>query len=489
MRTLTAAETALLTAPSGGYATWTKVEIDRDNAGTWVNMSTLLGIDWVIGCTYGESIDTPAWTASVTLMLTAFDNPELSLSPFISASLCNSGGVIIQPYRRIRISTAIVPVGSPAPSTYNLVFKGRIDSYELGHDSITIQCRDQTGDLQDCFIKKVRSYGSDTPGSATGENQLQSLIQDLIDHNYNTRSDIVTSYSGAASAPANTTLSSRDTGSGGTIGVPYHLHSATGTSSNNWAAADDTNWSLRRWGAAKAGLWQTIQQLADMIGYTLRFRWHDGSGISSIVLVLEDPDRSTTTAHMTIDVTAGGPATIRGVNGDIADVRNYWRVGYAKDGAVNKSVTSAGAVSITKYGERYAEVQEGAQSQIDTSTEAQAMADGFLSDTEEPVAVVQVETNYMYHVQLNDRIKLTADGRFFDTDQTLVCVARTNTISQGGPARSELTLTGTVQTSGRVRHVALQRVFDSVRSSPVLVQSTAESGLLVNGTFGTRTEE
>jgi len=483
MRTPTAQETAIVSGRAGMQRVWLKVEIDRDNAGTWVDLTDLHGIDWVLGVSYGESVDITAWTARVTFRLHAFDNPEASLSPLMANSILNDGGVMIQPYRRIKISTATVPIDDPKPSTFNLVFAGRIDSYEISGNTVSVACRDRTSDLQDCFIETEKTYGDDDPTSPANANELQDIIQDLIDDHYNTRADIVAGYSGAASTVAGTDLHLRDPASGGTVGVPYHLYSAQGTAAGPWNSADDTGWSLRSWVQQKSPLFESLVRLADMIGYSLRFRWHNGSGISDIVLVLEEPDRSSTTANLTLDPTTSANIVIKSLSLDITGIRNVWRVGFPRNGGTASSTVATDAASISKYGRRYAEINEGSSSQIDTSTEAVAMRDALLADTKEPVATVQIETPYLYYVQLNDLIKVKADGRFLDSDQTLAVISRQNTIQQGGAAKSVFVLQGTVQSAKRRKHASKQRVFFPSRSGPNLLQSSSGSGLLQNGTL------
>lgn len=471
MRTQSALDTALLTSPATARATYCKVEIDRDNAGTWVEVSNWNGLDFVRSVTYGETSSAPAWSASVALSLHAQDRPALSLSPLMANSLLNAGGVLVEAYKKIRISTSTVPIGDPA-STYNEVFNGRISRWGISNGVLNLECRDQTGVLLDRLVETETEYGSDTPASASA-NELQEIIQNIIDDNYNTAADI----SGTASAPRGNALSARTTD-----GSPVQLYSTTGDSTTPWKAADDTGWSLRRFLATKDTVWAWIQRLADMIGYRLRYRWHSGSGVDAFVLVLEDPDRTSPSVVLTLDPTSG-QCRLPSVGNDIANVRNVWRVGYLLNGGEDQSVTATDATSVTKYGRRVAEAMEGSSSQIDTSTEAQAMADALLDDTSEPTATIQVDLPFLWYLELNDLVRVNADGIHFDSNQDLICIARQNTIAQGGAAMTRFTLQGTLEV-GRTRPP--QRTYknprrDDVRQATITM---AGGGLLGNSSFG-----
>jgi hypothetical protein len=456
MRTKSDTDTALLTAPSQARSTYVKVEIDRDGAGTWVDLTDQYGQDYVVGVSYGENVDVPAWTAQVQLLTWGRDDPTLSLSPLMANSLLNTGGVLIQPYRKLRISTATVPMGDPKPATYQEVFLGRIDSYDLSVDGITVNCRDQWGELQDRFVEIEKDYGEDDPvGSATG-NELQEIIQDMLDDHINT----------TASAPAGATLSGRTTD-----GVPFQLYSAQGNGTTPWNAADDTGWSLRRFLATKSPLAEWVLRLAEMIGFRLRFRWHEGTSVDAFVLVLEEPDRGTPASDITLDPTKGQCA-VTGIALDNQRIRNVWNVGYAINGEESASVQQTNAASITKYGRRFAEVVEGSSSQIDTHNEANTMATAFLNDTKEPTATVGLRLPYVWYMQTNDIVTVVADGLHFDSNQSLACVARQNRIEQGGSATTDLTLHGTLQT-GHTRRV--QRQYEKQRWSRVKGSSLALS--------------
>lgn len=470
MRTISTQDTALLNSPCSAHRVWIKVEIsDATNihtwgGETWYDLTDLNGFDWVLGCEYGEDIDTPAWDATIRVLRQIGDNPLFSLSPFISGSINATTGVLIQPYRKVRISTAFVPLETPrASATFNTVFVGRIDSYSMAGNEITINCRDRTADLQEYFIEYEKEYGSDTP--TVGSDELDDVIQDILDDHYNTTATI-----------------------GGSAGSPFTLYSQAGTSGTPWNASDDTGWYIRKYTQQKMTVWQAIMALAENIQYQLRFRYHEGSGINDFVLVCENPDRAKSTADFTLDPT-GGSISIDSVSLDRMDVKNFLNIGYALNGGEATSKTFSDATSITKYGRRFMELQEGANSQIDTDTEVTTLGNGILAETKEPTATVQLTAPYLWFAQLNDLVAISADNYYFDSQQKLAILSRRNTLTQGGRGTTSLVCTGVPKT-GMVKNAQKQRVYQNKRNSPSFTATSINyGGILVNASFATNTNE
>lgn len=468
MRTILPVDTAVLNHPASAHRVWIKVEISRASAvawgsETWADLSDLNGFDWVLGVEYDESIDTPAWTATIRLLRQVTDHALFSLSPFISGSINNTGGVLIQPYRKVRISTAYVPMDTPrANATFNTVFLGRIDSYRMSGNEIVVECRDRTGELQDRFIESERTYGAVDPTTATAAD-IEEIIQNILDDHYNTTD----------SAPRANPLSTRTTD-----GVPYQLYSANGDSTTPFNTS--TGFAIREYNQTKMPIWEAISRLANLIGYQLRFRYHEGSGINDFVLVLEEPDRAASGADFTLDPN-GGIVDIASVSLSNQDVRNFVRVSYPESGTVRTSTETSDATSITKYGRRFMEVQEGSTSQIDTSTEANKMRDAFLGDLKEPQATVELRAPYLWFAQLNDLVGITADNFYFDSNQELAILSRRNSLSQGGRAVTTLVCQGLPKTGVR-KHVSQHRLY-SQPSFDNINFATGFAGELPNGDF------
>lgn len=481
MRTRTQQDIALAAHPSQGFRTWIKVEMTRASAHawgseTWVDLTDLNGFDWVKGVEYGESLDTPAWTATVRLHSHLTDNPLFSLSPFLANSVNNIGGVLIQPYRKIRISTGIVPMGDPRSSaTFNIVFLGRVSSYTMRDGEIALQCLDRTSELQAFFIEAEREYGASDPTTATAED-VEEIIQNILDDHYNTNTTI----SGTASAARTDALASRTTD-----GSPYQLYSSGGDSTTPFNIT--TDFAIREYTQSKMQVWQACQALADTIGYQLRMRWHEGSGVDDFVLVLEEPDRAKSTADFTLDPTLG-QCHIETVELSSADVRNVVRVGYADSGTNYTFSEDNDASSIAKYGRKFMEIQEASTSQIDTSAEAVKMRDAALKDLKEPTAKVSITAPYVWYAQLNDLVAIEADNFFFDTQNKLAILSRRNVIQQGGVALTSFQLEG-LPKAKKSTLLQMQRSYRHQRGVTAKFSQSLRGGRLSNFSFASRTRE
>ena len=379
MRTISAQLQAVYDAFPTRPSVFTRVEIDRSGSGDWVDMSNLYGRDWVRNVTYAEGVDTPVMTAAIELFA-RFD--FLNLSPFISASPLNTGGVLVQAFRPVRIHTATLPMGYlPQESDYVLVFRGNVTQYALRRDSVQLQCRGEGGVLQDLFIEDVQEYG-ENDGSVQVEVVMQSI---LTDHG---PSPTVTLY-----------------GPNGTSGTPF-------------PGGDSPGWAIKRYEQQRQPVLNALKVLADQIGYSLRYRYHEGSGIDDLVLVLEEPDRSKAVS----DFTLNGIISVNSLTQTLANIRNVVRVTYTEDQERTTSEDSD-AASITKYGRRWMEIAEASASQIDTVGEADALRDAALGDLAEPVVQVSVTIPYFYVGQFIDLYELPADDIYFDSAQLLAPIS------------------------------------------------------------------
>ena len=383
MRTIDAQLQAVYDAFPTRPSVFTRVEIDRTGSGAWVDMTDLFNRDWVRNVTYAEGVDTPVMTAAIELQA-RFD--FLNISPFITNSPLNTGGVLIQAFRPVRIHTATLPMGYlPQESDYKLVFRGNITQYALRRDSVQLQCRGEGGLLQDRFIEDVREYGSLDPiGSPVLiETVMQSLLTDWGP------TPTVTLYS-----------------ANGTSGTPFNT------------GLDSPGWALRRDEQQRQPVLNALKLLADQIGYSLRYRYHEGSGIDDFVLVLEEPARAAAVA----DFSFNNIISVNSLTQTLGNIRNVVRVTYTEDQERSTSETTD-AASITKYGRRWMEIGEASSSQIDTVGEADALRDAALADLAEPIVQVSITVPYFYVGQLIDLYEIPADDIHFDSAQLLAPVA------------------------------------------------------------------
>lgn len=479
MRTLTSVDTALLTSPSATRRVFLKVEITRTSAHSWggeswVDLTELLGYDWVIGARINQNIDTPADSASISLAVQIGTSPLTSLCPFISASVVNIGGVLIQPYRKVRISTATVPLGTPRSSaTFNVVFVGRIDKWKMTRNTITIECRSRLQELLDTWIEDLRQYGDDDPSTATAAD-IEEVIQNIIDDNYNTNSTVA----GTASAPRSSPLASRTTD-----GAPWQLYSDNGTSTTPFNKSSGAAVRLDQF--PRTTIWDAIQRLAGTPGWRLSYRFHEGSGIDDFVLVLEDPDRTASVAALTFDPLKG-QANILSSELNIINIRNRCEVSYVLFGRARFGVTVSNSASEDKYGRRYFSFTESDGSQIDTQTEAIAKANGALNDLKEPGLAVTAELPYSWFLQLNDYVAIGADNYYFDAEQKGAITSIEHSIGSDAPPTTTIAIQGQPK-AGIMNHIRLARGDPFIpKDNDPRKSGQAARGRISNGRFTDR---
>lgn len=402
-----------------------KVEIDRDGSGSgYVDVSNLMGQDYVRTFSRNRHIDRPSVGAQLSLAAWMLDPVQGSISPGMASSPNNAGGLLCKPYNRVKVSVSSEPVGV-AHTSYHLLFDGRIQGWSQKEGSLTLNCRDLICDLQDTTIEREASYGAEDPTTATA-NGMEEVIQNILDDHINT----------TPSALRTQTLPNRTTD-----GAPWQLYSADGDSVTPFNAANATSTSIRLEQMAKRTIWEAISMYPQGIAYRLSRRWHNGSGINGFVLVLEEPDRIAATPVITLDPTLGQCRVDTG-GLDREHVRNRVAIGYQLQGGRRDRYFNNDVTSENTYGKLYIGADPGSSSQIDTLAEATKMGDGMLSDVKDPLADVRVHTKLMWFLELNDLVRLKADNVHYDADQDLAAIGLSDTIAQNGPAMTTIQLRG-----------------------------------------------
>lgn len=428
MRTLTSTQLGVFDAVKRGSlpSVYTKVEIDQTGSGSWINMSSLYGRDYVNSISITRDRNQQVSTATVNVALDYDGSAARSLSPKQASSLANTSGVLCAADRKIRIYTATVPNGYGAPpsasSLWVKVFEGRITQPTVNGDSISLDCRDKGGELQDTWIEKIKTYGS-----AAGTD-VEDVMQAILD---------------AWNRTATT------------------LYSAAGTSGTPFNAGDSPGFGILPYQQQRMPILQALQILADQIGYRIAYRYHEGSGINDFVLVLEEPDRAVSSTVWTVPKAAIQDMTL---SEDITMVRNVIVGIYSNydNGGARTARIATDSTSITAYGRRLMIVSEASTSQIDTQTEMDAMLTALITDLKDSHITVSARIPYAYHLEVNDYLQLEADNRILGSAFDVAIDSITDNIDASG-AWSQLTLRGK-PTSGERRH-AWKEAFDRVGST------------------------
>jgi len=188
MRTISTANSYLLQSDSGRSAA-ARVSV-KDGGGTFWDLSTYPGENFVLSASWQEDIDSNGLTASVELYR---GNELLSLSPLHETSPLNkqfsagaSYAALVVPGRDILIETAIVPDGLPASAwSWRESFRGKIDTVEFANEKVSLTCRDQVAVAMDAYIEVDRVYAfaqgvSATKGCRIFEPSTAYVLNELI---------------------------------------------------------------------------------------------------------------------------------------------------------------------------------------------------------------------------------------------------------------------------------------------------------------------
>lgn len=389
MRALTTAQNQALTSTQRTVRF--RVLIDATGGGSFQDMTSFAGYDWVQGVSYDEQVDQPVAACQVRLARAVFD---LSLSPFMGGSKLNQGFALLQPNRRIKVDQITALIDTPQmASAWTPVFDGYIDDVDPGSEVVTLDCRDLGAKLTDTFIRTERNYGS-----ALGV-PITTVMQQILDDNINTPGfGPVTLY-----APVVPTF----------LVLPYKQE--------------------------KMPVMDALVARVDQIGWALRYKWDPTT--SAFRLTLYDVQRAKTLPDWSF-----GPDDYYDVSGlkvSNKDVRNVVQIIYSnKASGTRDKVIVTNTASTQKYGERFAEITEASASQIDTPAEANAMAQAILSDLCEPGAEHTITTDYFFACELGDYYQFLPNTKHYDSLQKWAVIGVRHELNAEGKCTSAITTRG-----------------------------------------------
>lgn len=402
MRTLTNQERATLLA--GNYGTHLRVVVMRpDNSE--VDLSTLLGRDWVMGAQWSETQDATVCVATVSVRRSG-PGGVTSLSPMVDSSVANRGpGGLLMPLlkegRRFRIEVQTTSSGRAKPDAWRQVFLGRIDEVDAGPEELSFNGRDFAGVFADYFVETERIYGNDSVGVA-----VQTVMANIIGDNV-------------------------PSGTGPGLYVPV-----------------DPMWQLSRYKQEREPVWDAVRTLAEQLGWEVRLRWREGHGWA---WTLQAPERLGGEPVWTF-----GPEAydaIKKATRNLRDIRNVVEVLYfdindrdALGNPKRKTVLSINPSSIAEHGRRYMQVAESATSNINTEAEAQRLADAAIADLSDSSLTFELEVPYFWPLEINDMVRVLPDGVTLGAPVELAVVNLDHSFA-GGIAKTKLQLRGRPATS------------------------------------------
>ena len=362
----------------------------RDAGGTFRDLTNVHGgRNWLLGVTIRESLDSPSASASVSLSRTV---TGVTIAPGVSASTANSGGAFLDVGRELYVETACTAAGaSPVAGDWRRVFWGRVDRIETGdRERIVLECRDLSGRLTDLFLEAPYQV----PAVA-----LETAIQGLLD-----------------ASPLGNIV---------TLATPV---SPAFTIATGRAPRFDA-----------VSVFASARQLAAQVGWDLRYRW---TGDTTQELRLFQPDRAKTTPDLTIG--PGEYLSVRSWAAALEDVRNVVTVQYRGATGLPATEIRSNAASITAYGRRAMRLGGDTTALLSTQAQAQALGDAVLADLALPTATHQIETLYLWPVEVGDLWRFSPNGVHYDGNQDYAVVAiehelsrdrhRTRVTARGKPA-------------------------------------------------------
>ncbi len=470
MRTISAALEKVLTA-AGGYAVHMRVQV-KDAGGTWRDLSSLSGYNFVDSASVKEEVDQPSATADVTLKREIY---SYSLAPLMSASKFNNlsgASALLQIGRRIKIETATMARDlTPSGSDWTLAFDGYIDEIDDGSFDVRISCRDLGARLQDTFIENEKAYGL---GLGTGvyvrkdstayalNDKIVPAVRDGYWYYCTTAGTTGTVPPTWAAGPfadgtaawtrGGSVLSSNavenemqaildDNVGGITLVVGTGWNNASNTFVG---AATSPAWNITPYNQRRESVMDAVRNLAQQIGADVRYQWNESAGAFS--LTFKDFDRSATSSLRTFG--ASQYFNVRELRRSIATIRNKVRVIYSDVADVDanaqpkrKTIEVTDATSVSNYGTRFMEVTEASTSNIDSSSEANKLAYAILGDLCEPTAQQSLELPYFFAAELGDLYTFSANNVHYDANQKLAVVGIQHSFTPT-QARTVLTVRG-----------------------------------------------
>jgi hypothetical protein len=478
MRAISTAYDQLLKA-RGGTMRRLRVSV-KDSGGTFRDLTTYLGSNFLLAGSWGESVDDNGFEADFEVLR---NQHKVNLSPYMTTSPANLGfaypGVfapLIDVGREILVEWAVAPSGTPASAlTWVIGMRGHIDSHDPTDGRVRFTARGRFGQVLDAFIENERVYAhADTadPDATKGlrpyvEGETYAINELVLPgeakrngHFYK----VTAITTGIAGAEGTYSIVGGAVVMGGITLTDVGVTTvATGTAletvlqqivNDNMSAPITINtpaspgWMIKWFLQQRTGTWSALRVLVDQIGWDLRDVWN--AGLGDLRFELRDPNRAKVAPDRTFG--SGDRYTLTRLEKRLDGIRNVIKVWYYDSADLDvagnpkkKSRVVTSPTSIAKYGRRFMEVAEAATSTIDTTAEADAFANAMLSDLSEPNAEQELELSFFPFAELCDLYRFSGDGKHYDQNTDLAVVSyrhRFVTSGQGASVHTSITCRG-----------------------------------------------
>lgn len=417
-------------------AVWT-----TDATGAPRNLCDLDGIDFVDEVEVSDESDQATKTVRVSCVR---EHSKLSLAGLVTDSKLNLSdpldpasfeASLLREAAEIEVLAARVPLGlraAPDELERGSVFQGEIDEIDDGGEMVVVTARDLGGRLIDTHIEQEVAYSDPaTPYAVEGE--MQYLLNDNDDDSGNNSVAGLSTRTGSY-APL-------------TLFVPV-----------------SPSWSVLGWTQRREPVLSALRALAQQIGWECRYRYDPDPAQRAWRLTLFEPDRARTAAEAVID--PDDVLEVRGLRRSTFGRRTNVRVIYPSSEAtaptnptppsgytvtsgwvgvdgdgnrLNAWIEVQSDTALTLTGKRqFTEFNESATQQLDTITEAYAMAFGALRDLEDPGIAKSVSLPLAWEVGVNDTLRFRATPGLFTVAQTLAVKRVVHTFGERATTTLEL---------------------------------------------------
>lgn len=372
MRTFSTAQEDIL--QSVKYDVHLRVEAES-SSGLYQDLSSLGGSDWVQGAKWDWTLDRPV--PEMLVSLRRDQGPATtgeSLAPLDEASTLNTipSSSNYTPFldvgRGFRVYTAVTGPGVAvgATSNYEQIFDGEIDDLDWAKSALRVRGRSKiSGALADRWIESSSGkYGSQA-GVAI-ETVMQNILDDYV-------SDL------------NITL---------------------------WTPTSPGFLIAPEYQPDKQPVMKALTQLSQLIGWDVREQWSSAS--TSFRLKFYEPDRDPSTTDFVF-----GPDNYLDVHQmsiSREDVRNSISIIFGPTSS-RQQVVAESTVSQDNYGRRWMEIEEASNSAIQSTAEADTLAQAALKDLQDPPAVHEIELPYWWPAEIQDYYGFSPNDIHYDTLQ------------------------------------------------------------------------
>lgn len=512
MRTIPDQEAAIIRGGRGACLSRLSV---RDSGGTWRDLSTIFGRDWLMDWTVDVDIDRQFATLAATV---ARDNgPRDSFSPLRTdvRSYALSSSPLIAAGAEVLLETMLVPGGGLEDTTgtdWTEAFRGHLDSVDFGANPMKLAARDLGGKLQDLWIR------SDT---AMASGSMESVIQRIVKLGHGadwTAATAVVAQSGTT--PGTTVTPTTHNGyyyrctTGGTTHAttqptwPTTIGNTVSDGTAVWTCegAVPTLWvktspsfTMNAYLQQPMSVMEAINRIAAVIGYDVRYLWRESS--SAWELALWAPDRSPSSEAFEFDADHyfKDPA----FRIDRSTIRNHVTVTWSDPADLDnagrpkrKTTTATDWASMLAYTHKmpaFCAIAEGSTSPIDSSGEASTLAGRVLSDLKDPKTEAQYVVQFFGAIEPGDYLLFNGDETVANDDLSLAVTGYSHNGMNNGAVRTTLRLRG-VPASGVYKWLSIESgevipIRTEPPSAPSSVTLTASlDGFIVDFTAGDRTE-